>query len=534
MNLSFNILLAQLRDMHYETYIPNPCSNTFSSPALLPRDYKVMRYDLIHICRLSDAMRAATICPGMNYICIRDRIRDDSETEDTVRGMVIINENMDVELLFYKIQDIFVRVNHWYQKMQDALICEGSLQDILNLSGDIIGNTINISDSAFTLLACTHSIETDDTVSLHLRQFGYHPESTLRMFREQRRLEAYNKAQSLIVNDSRLISPYILVSKVFRFRNTYFTHVVMVCDHHPLSEGLLELFQLLTDILAVYAERNWKDKNAFSHNYDSFFLDLLVGSLTKPEDILERAKYLGIDARGYFLLVKLAVSSGMEALLGRIGRELTEVLPGCQVVLYKQAALILFHIHGCQNSLDSQLAEVEALADRYQARGGVSNSFVGLENLCVAYNQASLALKYNIYMKGEALLNSLMPPQEAPLLCAYQNRMLHILLGEYPGNEVIWRNSIYYEALKALHDYDVRHNTNNLQLLRVYLWYERKATETGQHLHMHRNNVIYRISRIESMMGLDLNDYSTRLALQMSFVLLELYGFPKEEAENRE
>ena len=36
------------------------------------------------------------------------------------------------------------------------------------------------------------------------------------------------------------------------------------------------------------------------------------------------------------------------------------------------------------------------------------------------------------------------------------------------------------------------------------------------------------------MMGLDLNDYSTRLALQMSFVLLELYGFPKEEAENRE
>ena len=112
--------------------------------------------------------------------------------------------------------------------------------------------------------------------------------------------------------------------------------------------------------------------------------------------------------------------------------------------------------------------------------------------------------------------------------------MLHILLGEYEGNETIWKSSVYYTALKTLHDYDIQHSTNNLQLLRVYLWYERKVTETGQKLHMHRNSVIYRISRIETMIGLDLDDYRTRLALQMSFLLLELYGFPTEDADTEE
>ena len=44
---------------------------------------------------------------------------------------------------------------------------------------------------------------------------------------------------------------------------------------------------------------------------------------------------------------------------------------------------------------------------------------------------------------------------------------------------------------------------------------------------MHRNNVIYRIGKIEILMDLDLNDYNTRLGLEMSFLLMEIFGFPE-------
>ena len=157
-----------------------------------------MREDLIHICRLSDALRASAVSPGKYYLCIRDRITDSIETEAALQGMVIINENMDIEWLLNRVQDIFDQISEWYREIQNALIHEKDLQTILDVSEHVIGNTINISDSAFTLLACTRNIQTDDEISTALRTFGYHPESTLQMFRRQHRYEFWEQSSSSI------------------------------------------------------------------------------------------------------------------------------------------------------------------------------------------------------------------------------------------------------------------------------------------------------------------------------------------------
>lgn len=524
MTLSLNIILDQLREFPLENHIPMPSDAAFSRCALLPRTYASMRQDYIHVCRLSEALHASVSTEGMYYLCIRDRMKDASETEDTVRGMIIVNENMDVEKLLNVVQDLFHRISDWYQEMQSSLIHEKPLEHILDISKDVIGNTINISDSAFTLLARTTNVETDDSMSMALAEFGYHPESTLKQFRQQRRFEAWASSTSILVNDSRTLSSYTLVNKVFRFQNTYFTHVVMVCDHHLLSDGLLELFSMLTDILAIYAERNWKDKNALSHNYDQFMTDLLTGDLTAPTDIQERAQYLGIRSKGRFRLIKIAVQKGMEASLGRIGRDLLELLPSSQVTLYQDSVVALLHLHGDEEGPLLTQQQTEVLLSRHQARGGVSNVFYSLEHTASAYEQASIALTYNSPMRGSELLRSLFPVPEPPLLCTFQDRMLHGILGAIPENERVWRDSAFYAAIKTLYDYDRQHNTNNLQLLRTYLYMERKATETGQQLHMHRNNVIYRISRIEELTGLSLDSHGTRLGLEISFLMLELFG----------
>ena len=59
MNLTINILLDQLRKYKLEAYVNGMEERSFSRPALLPRDYEIMRPDLIHVCRLSDALRAS-------------------------------------------------------------------------------------------------------------------------------------------------------------------------------------------------------------------------------------------------------------------------------------------------------------------------------------------------------------------------------------------------------------------------------------------------------------------------------------------
>ncbi|MCR5388455.1 MAG: helix-turn-helix domain-containing protein [Lachnospiraceae bacterium] len=524
MKLSLNIILDQLRELSVENHILNKNGVAFSHCALLPRNYSIMQKDYIHVCRLSEALRASASTKGMYYFCIRDRMKDAGETEEALNGMIIVNENMDVEKLLNALTEVFERISDWYTEMQSALIHEKPLQHILDISKDVIGNTINISDSAFTLLARTSNVETDDEVSLALAEYGHHPESTLRLFRKNRRFEDWENATTILVNDSHEISKYVLLNKVIRFQNTYFTHVVMVCDHHELSDGLMELFTMLTDILAIYAERNWKDKNALSHKYDSFMTDLLNGTLTSAHDIHERAQYVGIHSIGRFRLLKIAVDNGMEASLGRIGRDLLDLLPDSQVILYQESVVALLHLSKTEDGPLLTAQQTEKLLSRHQARGGVSNEFSSLEHTAAAFEQASIALRYNAPMRAGKTLKALLPTEEPPLLCTFQSRMLYGLLGSCPDNKKVWQGSEYYTALKTLYDYDIQHNSNNLELLRTYLLLERKATETGQKLHMHRNNVIYRIVRIEELTGLSLDSYDVRLGLQNSFIMLEMYG----------
>ncbi len=528
MYLSLNILVDQLRDMQCELHLELPSTKSFSHSSLLPRDHSQMQEDFIYVCRLSEALHAAEARPGMTYLCLRDRIKDAAETEERLSGMIVVNENLDMESLFTLIQDTFFKISEWNRRMLEAVIYNKGIQDIIDLSEDVIGNTINVSDSAFTLLARTKNIPTDDPISMTLAECGYHPDSTLQLFRKNHRFEVWDDTPSLIINDEHTLGRYTLINKIFRFHNTYFTHVVMVCDHKLPTPGLLDLFQILVDILSVYMKRDWDMKNALSHNYDSFLTDLLDGTLVRKEEIEDRARHIGLPTTGQFNLIKIAVAPGTEASLGRLGRELSEMLPGAKVLIYQQAVIVLDHRQGGSVN-DTARERMKEFLAQHHAYGGVSDPFTGLDHLAEAYQQAGLALKYSHQLRGRALLRGAAEDNELTVLFPYQDRIIHCLLGENPKGEQLWRPSMFGKALQTLYDYDRQHHTNNLELLYTYLHCDRKATETSQQLHMHRNNVLYRINRIEELMGLELGDYSTRLGLEVSFLCLEMYGLNSPE-----
>lgn len=70
MNLSLNIILDQLRSLPLEVHIDDPAEKIFCRGALLPRDYRVMRKDLLHVCRLSDATACFRRCARIVFISV--------------------------------------------------------------------------------------------------------------------------------------------------------------------------------------------------------------------------------------------------------------------------------------------------------------------------------------------------------------------------------------------------------------------------------------------------------------------------------
>lgn len=91
------------------------------------------------------------------------------------------------------------------------------------------------------------------------------------------------------------------------------------------------------------------------------------------------------------------------------------------------------------------------------------------------------------------------------------------LLSMLPENEVVRQYKDQY--LEPLKEYDTKHNSNLLDTLKTYLATNCNKQETAELLHAHYNTIVYRITRIEKMLSLSLNDVESQLQLRIAFKL---------------
>jgi sugar diacid utilization regulator len=165
---------------------------------------------------------------------------------------------------------------------------------------------------------------------------------------------------------------------------------------------------------------------------------------------------------------------------------------------------------------------------------GMSEVFDDLMELPAAYREAEFALGEcdSNYQKGNIIWES------APRWSNIVEFNMHFasgLMDKSEQNARLWMSSKYGKMLLELYYSDLEKDTNNLEVLYEYLMNERRASETSSALHMHRNNVIYRINRIEEMLKVNLGDRVTRLNLITSFLMLKCSGLIQkiEDAESR-
>lgn len=122
---------------------------------------------------------------------------------------------------------------------------------------------------------------------------------------------------------------------------------------------------------------------------------------------------------------------------------------------------------------------------------GISNAFSNMGQLKSAYRHARNAV--TAYSVDDS--NNVIPyDQLEPLLK---------LLFEIEDKEVI--DICLNEALNKLIDYDAQHNTDFLITLQMYFEKDCNVVQASKALHIHRNTMLYRIERMNDMLGYDIN-----------------------------
>jgi DNA-binding PucR family transcriptional regulator len=80
-----------------------------------------------------------------------------------------------------------------------------------------------------------------------------------------------------------------------------------------------------------------------------------------------------------------------------------------------------------------------------------------------------------------------------------------------------------HPMLSELDAYDRAHDSNLMHTLNVYLEQECDLNKAAQSLYIHRNTLLYRLKRIQTIARLDLDDRSVREVARISCDLWDFY-----------
>lgn len=134
---------------------------------------------------------------------------------------------------------------------------------------------------------------------------------------------------------------------------------------------------------------------------------------------------------------------------------------------------------------------------------GIGESEEGYAGIRKSYQQAFEALKTARFRRKEILFYRELGPLQIFLQVQDRN-----VLKDFEENQI-----------GILEKYDWKRGTEMVETLRQFLVCEGRLQDTADALHCHRNTVVYRIGKIQELLGRDLRDgeacYMLHLALEI-------------------
>ena len=133
-------------------------------------------------------------------------------------------------------------------------------------------------------------------------------------------------------------------------------------------------------------------------------------------------------------------------------------------------------------------------------RCSVSKSFDRITKITTAYQQCQAAYELETDQKAQLIL--------------YEDYWLSHLFETC--SKIIPLENFCNPVIKQIAAKKQTGAASPLEILTAYLESDRQLTQAAETLHMHRNNVLYHITRLEKEYNLEMDDSDKRLHLQIS------------------
>ena len=504
MYIKMEYVQKRLENKLEASHIPN--DSNLSSFVLYESSIQTFEEDLLYLCMVDDLSEKTKEAIGLrplNFIFFSREGCDLSSFEQT-NYLFIKADLSGIFICVNEMGDLFKGYNEWEQKLLGLIAAGKNYQDAIEIAGEMIPFPMAIMDINHQVFAISKDCESMDTLLFSLSH-GYGYDFLDIINRSNPTLEEVEQAGVCEVTSC--ISGNRL--RVYRIKKDIYSSYFIgfhKSDPRPFETAdvfLLDYFVEFLEKLVIAVE---KKRSSSSSDFAYFLTDLIMDP-DYTEDYLTKniARFHLNTVRSWRLLcVKFTNNLQFRTTYHyEIIKQIHSIIPGSYCALINSSIAILVN---SATDMTPCLKELRYLLITNAAICAESSVYNDLGKTHQVWSQLQFMLK-----------NRPLEDKSTELFYSdfYKAHCLSVLQEEFPPQ------TLCHSALHKIQKFDARNHTNYLSTLISYLQNNCSMNTTATLLNIHRNSLLYRIQKIEEILGFEIANSRARLPMLLSSFLIK-------------
>lgn len=539
MEILIDSIIEKLKQYNPKNYINNKNITLIKSIKYLESNIEELYPNTLYMMKTLDNNKINDLILHETNFLIVSKAQLSSSIEINKNSNIIFICSDSAASIFNEVLDIFFEyqnLNVNSLKLLEALSQNTGLQNIVNIGSKFIGNPIFISNTNFKVLSFTENVKVDVPVWKGITSKTYKGydnlqrilkdnifDSRIPIYFKSTNSASYNfdnlyKLEDRITENSKSVlykeGDRFIMSRMWS--NIYagsklLGQAIILEAFKPFTESDVKLINILNDAISVELQKHNYYESADISNKDLLILELLDGKINCEEDINETVKFAHWNLKYPLNVISAISKKNISYVQFKYIRDVFEnIFYNSICVLYKGNIVIVSSCIQDKLLYETRFKKLNKVLSNLKMFCGISRPFFNLIDINKCYKQSLKSIELGRYLDDKKYIffyNSYIL-QHIFSLCAREGSL----------------KDFCHPSIFKLIDYDNMYKTDYLKNLYLYIRNFRNQSKLAELMHVHRNTLRYRISKIEEIMNVDLNNADEFFSIYLSFKILEYLG----------
>jgi Regulator of polyketide synthase expression len=481
----------------------------FSGVRLLKPSEHGYKADVLYLGSAALVQQIHTNHLPKQLICVADSCTSPEMKRLQTIDVAVIRSDWKMELLLEKIEDIISEFHRIYDEMIKRITDNKGLTEIINAMTPILRNPLYVADADFKVLARTTGVlqkpEEWQYIVENGIEDGYISSTVDDFYFMKDLIEKTENQNEPVYFSGNERYPHSFCTMNLKSQDKKMGLVTVFETEVPFSIGTKATIAFFSDILIMELQKNQTMISNEGVKLGYLFAEILTGSPHSENELRKVINFVNISfPDSFFIMVfKSSHANRNHYELTFLRKKVLGLMKNTICILHQNNIVMLANANSRQQLSGQRLSEIKNWLKDSKMVAGISDDCFSIKAIRKSYLEALVAVEFGLRTENDGLLFSY-----------DQFRFAHLmdLLANLKNSE-----DLCHPALNKLRVYDEKKGANLVETLYCYMKNGRSQARTAKELHLHRSSLQYRLSKMEEVMGVQLNHYQTFLHLQLTY-----------------